>query len=229
METSGFVRTCNILQISAVCENREFDKYLTPVQPIPKGSTEVTKLSVINGQLCFNGTPVNTVSVKDGLLQFIEFLRNISHPVLVGHNIKTFDLMFLHHHLNEHEQWDNFVALVTGFVDTKLVFRKEYPVKQSCTQSYLMTNLLHKSYSAHNALDDVRVLQKPSELVKDKFPNYTFTVSDFVNSANMASNKRTLQLLLTDKAVTDSMAGKTAWAGLNYNHPKLAFDRKFTD
>ena len=106
------------------------------------------------------------MSIKDVLLEFIDFLETIQNPVLVGHNIKTFDLSFLFNHLMKCEQWENFCEVVVGFVDTLPVFKKEFPNRSSYKQDILMKNLLHESYSAHNALDDVKALQKLCELVK---------------------------------------------------------------
>ena len=46
---------------------------------------------------------------------------------------------------------------------------------------------------------------------------------------NAAQYKRTLQPLQVKKAVSDSMATKIAKAGLNFDHLKLAFERKGFD
>ena len=37
-----------------------------------------------------------------------------------------------------------------------------------------MHNLLNESYAVHNSLDDVKALQKLSQLVLSKFPSYIF-------------------------------------------------------
>ena len=101
LETGGLARTSDILQISAVCGKDEFNKYICPVQPITKGASEVTKLSVINGVLCFEGNPVETVTVEESLVQFIDYIKTTRNVVLVGHNIKRFDLRLFHYHLNK--------------------------------------------------------------------------------------------------------------------------------
>ena len=46
---------------------------------------------------------------------------------------------------------------------------------------------------------------------------------------NAATNKLTLQPLLTRKVVSESMASKIATAGLTYDHLKLAHDRNGLD
>ena len=182
-----------------------------------------------DGCLYFDGNLVETVTSKQALVEFINFLKGIKKPVLVGHNIKTFDLMFLHHHLNRINEWENFLSIVTGFVDTKIVFKKEFPQQHSYTQANLMSNLLHESYAAHNSLDDVKALAKLSELVQHKFPSYSFDGSDIRNLVNAAQYKKTLQSLLLKKALSESMATKIGRAGLNYDHLKLAYDRNGFD
>ena len=52
LETGGVARTSDILQISAVHESKEFNTYVTPTQPISKGASDVTKLTLVNGLSC---------------------------------------------------------------------------------------------------------------------------------------------------------------------------------
>ena len=118
LETGGLARTSDILQISAVCGNKEFNYYVTPTQPITKGSSKVTKLTVVNDQMCFDGKAVETIGINNVLSKFVGFLTDIEKPVLVGHNIKTFDLMFLHSYLIQNDYYEPFVSTVVGFVDT---------------------------------------------------------------------------------------------------------------
>ena len=98
LETGGLSRMSDILQISAVQGKLEFSKYITPMQCITREASNVTKLTAVNG-LFFDGISVETVTCEEGLHQFIAFLQDIEKPVLVGHNIKTFDLLLLHHHM----------------------------------------------------------------------------------------------------------------------------------
>ena len=92
-----------------------------------------------------------------------------------------------------------------------------------------MANLLNETYAAHNSLDDVKALQKLSQLVLSKFPSYIFHSSVIINSVNAAINKLTLQPLLAGKVISESMASKIATAGLTYDHLKLAHDRNGLD
>ena len=74
--------------------------------------------------------------------------------------------MFMYNNLVKCQYWENFESIVIGFVDTFLVFKKEFPKRDSYKQDVLMQDLMHETYSVHNALDDVKALQKLLELVK---------------------------------------------------------------
>lgn len=86
LETGGFSRTSDILQISVHGDN-QFNRYVTSTQKISKWSSNITKLTENNGQLFHDGKAVTTISVQDAMFEFIAFLKTVKNPVLVGHNI----------------------------------------------------------------------------------------------------------------------------------------------
>ena len=216
LETGGLLRTSDILQISVVHGTNEFNRYVTPSQHISKGASDVTKLTVINGQLCFDGKPVDTVSVNEALHDFINFLKTISRPLLAGHNIKTFDLIFLYNNLVNCEYWECFQSITVGFVDTLAVFKKEFRKRKSYKWKVLMHDLMHETYSAHNALDDVKALQKLLELVKPTLAKHMFSHNIILNLVSAATYRLTLKPLEDSKSITKTMASKIAKSGLNY-------------
>ena len=224
LETGDLARTSDILQISAVHESGEFNTYVTPTQHISKGASDVTKLTMVNGQLYDNGNAEDSIGTKKTLIRFIDFLKTIQNPVLVGHNIKTFDLIFLFNNLAKCDLWESFLSIVVGFIDTLLVFKKEFPKRSCYKQGVLMHELIHETYSAHNALNDVKALKRLIELVRSKSPKHTFGSSVIVNSVNAATHRMTLKPLEDSKTITKTMAGKIAKSGLNYDHMKIAFD-----
>ena len=73
---------------------------MSPVQPISESASNVTKPTVVDGHMCFDGNPVSSIDAKQVLLEFVNFLKEIANLALVGYNIKPFDLMFMHHHLS---------------------------------------------------------------------------------------------------------------------------------
>ena len=159
------------------------------------------------------------------MFEFITFLKTVKNPVLVEHNIKTFDLTFLHNNLIKCQMWENFLSIVIGFVNTLHVFKKEFPRRGSYKQDVLINDLLHESYSAPSALDDVKALQKLTELVKPVLSKYMFGANLILNSVNAASHRITLKPLEDSKAITKTMASKIAKSGLNYDHLKMSCER----
>ena len=140
-------------------------------------------MTIENGRLYYRMNPVKTVPIKEALQRFVEFLRGILKPVLVGHNSKKFDLPFLRFYLKENQMWEAFLSVVEGYVDTVIVFKKEVPNTPSAShkQVDLVKDLLGEEYEAHAALEDVRALQKLSELVKDKLLKYRFGAKEIEN------------------------------------------------
>ena len=210
-------------------ESKQFNKYVTPTQRISRRSTDVTKFTEVNGQLYHDGKAVNTISIKETLTEFINFLKTFPNPVFIGHNIKAFDLIFLYNNLVKYELWETFVSIVVGFVDTLLIFKKEFPKRKSYKQEVLLSELMDKTYSAHNVLNDVKALQELLELVKSTLPKNIFNLSMIVNSVNAETQKATLKPVEDCKAISKTMACKIAKNGLNYNHLKIAFERNGFD
>ena len=72
----------DITQISAVHDNKEFNKYVVPVKPITFGASMVTNLSTKDGQLFKNGVLVtDSVSIQSCLIEFRSFfIYSKCHP-----------------------------------------------------------------------------------------------------------------------------------------------------
>ena len=229
LETGGFIRISDILQISAIHGSKEFNIYVTPTQYISKGSSEVPKLTTVDGKLYYDGKPVVSISIQEAMLDFIAFLKKVQKPILVGHNIKSFDLVFLYNSLVKCDLWEEFQSTVSGFIDTLPVFKKEFPERGSYKQEVLMNDLMQETHSAHNALDDIKALQKLCELVKPALLKEIFIASIIINSVIVPGHKITLKLLEDKKAITKTMASKIAKSSLNYEHLKMAFERSGFD
>ena len=102
----------DILQISAICGDKEFNAYVEPTRPISREASNVNKLTHVNGQLHYHSNPVETIPIMDALQQFLDFLQEIPKPVLVGHYSKKFDLPFLRFYLKENDLWETFLSVV---------------------------------------------------------------------------------------------------------------------
>ncbi|KAA0724784.1 hypothetical protein E1301_Tti021909 [Triplophysa tibetana] len=162
LETTGLGLSCDIVQLAAVCGHHSLNLFIVPRCPIQPGASRVTGFRVRRRRLFLRGRPVLTNSLRESLVSFITFLHTLGRPLLAGHNIRRFDCHVLARALDEFSLRSDFQRGVSGFVDTLPLARqllKDRGLK-SFTQENLVKNLLGVSYAAHDALEDVRALQK---------------------------------------------------------------------
>ena len=114
---------CDITQISATVKGRNFNQYITPNQPITKGASDATELTMNAGQLCHKGEPVNSTTSFDGLDQFIDFLQPFTPCFLIAHNCKNFDCKVLINNLKHNNLLSKFRNICIGFSDSLSVFK----------------------------------------------------------------------------------------------------------
>lgn len=87
LETSGFSNDSEILQIAAKLNDFKFSVYVKPSKSIDADASRVTGLKYIQGELYFHGKQVLSVSSKDALKSFQQFLDlSLKPSVLVAHN-----------------------------------------------------------------------------------------------------------------------------------------------
>ena len=65
-------RTSSITEIAEVCGERKFSQYVTMTERITKGA----ELTIINGQLYFDNTPVVSTKPNIALSNFTDFLSS---------------------------------------------------------------------------------------------------------------------------------------------------------
>lgn len=75
LETSGFSSTADILQIATKFEEKTFNMYIKPTQPIDHHAFKVTGLENIKGNLYLYGKPVKSVTLKEALFSLLQFLN----------------------------------------------------------------------------------------------------------------------------------------------------------
>ncbi|XP_017160605.1 DNA polymerase III PolC-type-like isoform X2 [Poecilia reticulata] len=162
LETTGLdTSQCDIIQLAAVCEERVFNKYTVPQQNIDEGATEVTGFTVQSGHLVLYVSPVETVPIDDLLTSFIDFLRSFQRPVLLAaHNAKRFDMPVLTRVMKKYDLYPQFQQVVSGFLDTLLLSKRLFPRIKGYSQVSLVKIFLQKSYDAHNAEEDAKMLQE---------------------------------------------------------------------
>ena len=182
-------------------------------------------------KLHYKGIPVETVKCSDALLQFITFLEDIPNPVLVGHNIKGFDLRFLYVKLKECGLWDKFTSIVPRFVDTLTVFKKGYPDQKSHAQRALVKELLGEPYEEHNCLEDVEALEKLFVFaqVQDNFSGGLFTAVEFDYLMREPERKETFRPIIDQKLMSENLAKKIAKAGYIFSDLKEVYENNRAD
>ncbi|XP_058810868.1 uncharacterized protein LOC131675758 [Phymastichus coffea] len=83
LETSGFAKTADILQIAAKFGEFEFCTYTRPSQAIDEKSSKVHGLRFIDNYLEYNGNRVESVSLTEGIIGFYEFLYRLNRKCIL--------------------------------------------------------------------------------------------------------------------------------------------------
>ena len=113
----------DILQISAVFEDKIYDQYITPTRSMAPGSSAVTGLTAEGGVLFHNGTHVPTLPLLQVLQNFLARLNDTGNVMLIGQN---FDFPRLICAFKKCYLDSAFNVCVTGISDTLLIFRDLY-------------------------------------------------------------------------------------------------------
>ncbi|XP_052073042.1 uncharacterized protein LOC127711130 isoform X2 [Mytilus californianus] len=229
LETTGLSRQSDIVQIAALTENETFSAYVMPSKKITPQASDITKLAFFDGQMYYDEVPVESSPPFEVFTNLIAFLSKFpSKPTLVGHNIKTFDCHILYNQLNKLKMWDEFCLYFNGFIDTRILFRSEYPGRQSYKQCDLVSDFLGESYDAHNALYDCKSLFK---LVRSHgnlashFCKYTFDGM----YPKYCQNDLSFKALVENKVMSKQLAKKAASTGLCKKHFILSIQRNGID
>ncbi|XP_047210598.1 DNA polymerase III PolC-type-like [Girardinichthys multiradiatus] len=162
LETTGLdTSVCDIIQLAAVCGERVFNKYTLPRRVPNRSATAVTGFTVTPDGLFLHGDPVKTIPLDELLTTFITFLRTFRCPiVLAAHNARRFDEPVLSRVLRQCSLQQEFQQVVSGFLDTFLLSKNLYQRLASYSQESLVWHFLGRSYNAHNAVEDARMLQE---------------------------------------------------------------------
>ncbi|XP_068595863.1 uncharacterized protein [Brachionichthys hirsutus] len=161
LETTGFGRSCEVIQLAAVCGGHSLNLYVVPCSRVERGAAKVTGFRVRRRRLYLHRQLVLTNSLREVLVSFIAFLQMLGRPLIVGHNIRRFDCPLLARDLDQLNLRADFESSVSGCVDTLPLAREV--LKDRCLRSFrqekLVGELLGVDYKAHDALEDVRALQ----------------------------------------------------------------------
>lgn len=233
LETTGLGRNSHITQMAAVCGENQWQCFVKPKVPISTSASDVTGITMRGSQMFHRGKPVHSSNLSSALESFVEFIsRQGKCAILSGHNIKSYDCHVLFNALEAVGKMDTFKDHVAGFVDTKLLFRSQFPGLPSYSQQALVSSFLHCDYAAHDALQDVVFLQRLVRLVNFDEHNrlkasFSLPCATFSHESLRvtAHNLPSLQGLVNEKIITKCMGTKIAASDLNYAALKLAFSR----
>ncbi|XP_061750529.1 maternal protein exuperantia-like [Nerophis ophidion] len=183
LETTGFGPKCEIVQLAAVSGDSFLNLHVVPRCPVHPKATQVTGFSVVRQELYLHGRLVPTKSLREALASFIAFLQALPRPLLVGHNIRRFDCLPLARALEQTGLREQLEASISGCMDTLPLTRevlRECGMK-SFRQEHLVRELLGADYQAHDALEDVRALQRLYHVVQpspEVVARHLFSLSD---------------------------------------------------
>lgn len=205
-------RTSDIIQIAAVSGGEEMNIYMTPTTEISIGASAATGLTYVGGVLKHKGQAVSCVNPQDGLSQFITFIKKFSNPILVGHNIQSFDLPVLINQLSRYNLYTDFQETVYGFIDTLKVAKRTWkkPDVENYKQETLVKTFLNLKYDAHNALADVQSLQTLYQKMMAGF-----LLSSDLFTLNYYACKKSLDPLVKDKVISSQTMKKLLQCSLS--------------
>lgn len=234
LETTSLYNNCDIVQISAVTLDglQSFDKYILPDTDICAAASRVHGLTKKGNKLFLHGKLVPTVNVADALIMFAEWLTAFNHEIiLIGHNIKAFDIKHLLRNIRERNMGLGFHTIV-GYVDTLPLMKTLLPHETSHSQSNIYRRVIGKEYNAHNSLADVhalaeilRTLDIGHELLSRYSMNSSWADKYFQFLEEKKKNIESLQALVQGGILSKNMVDKAAGSGLRYEHMMVVFRR----
>ena len=122
--------------------------------------------------------------------------------------------------------------VILGFSDTLPIFKDLLPKRSSCLQSSVAEDLLKRSYNAHNALDEVVILQELCKKLHGQEKIFYLTASVWNGSfiyieyqSGKLQRLPSLYPLIQQNALSKSVTEKVAGSGLELYHLMKAFQR----
>lgn len=228
----------HITQIAAVNSNtkEQFSRYVAPDLPITPMAEKVTSITWSGGVLCYRGEPVDFVRIKTALEDFLEWLEKFPTVVIVAHNGRTFDFRVLCRGFRSCGLQERFCSKVSAFCDSLTLFRQKFPKLDKYKQEFLAQHFCGQTYNAHNALDDVIMLDEiiqaalvsVSDFKKHSYNTECQFLQEEFNSCK-SKNIASLRPLIGEKIMKSCTTENIAGSGLNLGHLRLIFKRSGED
>lgn len=231
LETTGFEMDCDIVQLSAMVGSKQFNQYVLPTKPIAWQASDITGITCKDGSLYHHKKKVEAVTQEKALQLFVNWLTSNKHVTLVAHNCYLFDSKRLLGVARRHGVEASLNSVVGGFIDTLPLFKKIYPNLENYKQVTVVANMLKETYEAHDALQDVKALQKlvtkNQDIEFDILQEYSFSLQSLRELMDYEEKGRhrakTLNPLVISGSLSSEMAKTIGKSGLHFEHLKAAF------
>lgn len=203
-----------------------------PDTEISHGASLITGITVHNEQMYVAGQPVESVSIKQALTGFTEFLGKFEKVILVGHNFLSFDGPVLYKAVEKAGLNDQFWEKVVGIMDSLNVFKDVLTDRKSYKLQDLVRDVLQRDYEAHNAVSDTVVLKDLMYRVssKDAKLKHSITIESFlkksIHQISKEENLISLRGILQARVVSKHIAEKIAGSGLSLTDLRIAHERQ---
>lgn len=228
----------HIVQIAAK-EHRtqtSFNRYIPPQLPMSNEAEKVTGIVWDGRKLFYKGVELDFVNIKVAISDFFMWLNQFSNAVLVAHNGKNFDFRVLSTAVYNCNMYDNFTQIVMGFIDSLALFRSNFPKIEKYNQPFLAQHFCKEEYNAHNAVDDVNMLDKiliAANVSKELLLKLCYNSNSHLLQENFikakAKNLPSFHPLIASGVMKMTTAENIAGSGLNCAHLKLIYTRKGED
>ena len=189
-----------------------------------------------NNDMFVNGKKVTTTDIRSAVDDLLTWLDKFPNVILVAHNGRKFDFPVLTSAISNVQAMDKFMACVMGLLDSLTLFKKVLPGQGSYKQEDLVRNVLHTSYAAHDALEDVLALGKLiiyCSLPTVDYIKFTFTPKALYMNCQYLKEKtkniQSLNVLVANGVCKHATAENIAGSGLNLAHLKIIFGRDGED
>ncbi|KAK0076364.1 hypothetical protein PV325_005506 [Microctonus aethiopoides] len=230
LETGGFCKSCDILQIAAKYEQYEFSVYIKPTQTISEEASKVHGLLMMHDRLVHHGKPILTVTLSEALVGLYEFLSLFQQRCIVtAHNCK-FDYPRLMCALDKCFLKEHFRAIILGYSNSLPMIKKKTgkTKKGENKLENIARELEINQDKAHDALYDVimldKVLKKLNITTNDllgSFLSWDDACNKIKFSENLPNALKKLQLL--KDCVPTGMRKKMAAANVSYETLENAY------
>lgn len=229
----------HITQIGAVEmeSGNVFTTYVLPKIPIEPGAEEATGIVCDGTSIFAHGSKVSAVPIREAILNFLKWLGTFGDCgiILVAHNGRVFDFRVLSHAIDCIGFKEEFLEKVSAFCDSLSLIRAKHKKLEKYSQVFLAKHFCNEAYSAHDAVEDVKMLTKilsvavsRNDLSKAAYDAETPFFQHKFNSAK-ALYLPSLNVLVGNGVLKMNMAENVAGSGLSLHHLKLIYKRSGED